>query len=462
MITASCDVYIAGQHIPDGSTGDPSAPLALDGLSLHWGRTTSIDQPEAATCTVDLLDRGGGSVRVDALVSLGATLVVYSSIGGAPPLIVFSGRVTDLDVEWDDAGGAVCSVIAADLLADLANRFVGAEPWPQETLSARANRIVASAVGGGAVTVDARPAALPVSRMDVDRQAAAGLLRELATSGTAVLWVVVPSSTAVPTLRIEDPSARTSMRALVESVPSLLWQISDAAGDSNPLDACQVLRDPVHWSRATADLMTRVTVRWLDPSTSPDPTERTVSLVDTAAETTYGARGISVGTILASSTAADQAANVLMAGHRPSDLWRVSGLTWDTSIVPVDPDTVTLAATLLDNSSRIGVPLLVTPLPAWAPAGAGAGVYVEGGNYRYTGGRWILALDGIPATGLGGSLSYGQTDPSMRYVDIDPAITYLDMIGVGPRRDVGPAWQDIAAGRSWQSIPAGIDWSEFT
>jgi len=116
---------------------------------------------------------------------------------------------------------------------------------------------------------------------------------------------------------------------------------------------------------------------------------------------------------------------------------------------------------LLDNATRIGLPLLVGPLPAWAPAGAEAGVYVEGGTYQYRDGRWILGLIGAPGTGAGGSLSYWQTDGSIRYVDIDPAITFLDMIGVGPRGNTGPSWQDIAAGRSWASVPAGTDWSEF-
>ena len=462
MIAASCSVYIAGTLIPDGSAGDPAAPLALSGLSIHWGRSTTVDQPEPATCSVDILDRGAGPVRVDQLVALGATLVVNAAIDGHASVIVFAGRITDLDIQWDDAGGAVCEVIAADLMADLANRYVGAEPWPAESLQARAQRILTSAgVGAGAVTVDARPAGLPVSRMDVDRQAAANLIRELATTGTAAAWVVVPSATAAPGLRIEDPSARGSMRALVQQVPSLLWVIAPSASASSPLDACSVLRDPVHWTRATADLITRVTVRWLDQTTSPDPTERTVSLVDPSSETAYGARGLSVGTVLADQASADQAAALIVSGHRPSAVWRVTGLAWDFSVTPVTTATTALALQLLDNATRIGLPLLVGPLPAWAPAGAEAGVYVEGGTYQYRDGRWILGLIGAPGTGAGGSLSYWQTDGSIRYVDIDPAITFLDMIGVGPRGNTGPSWQDIAAGRSWASVPAGTDWSEF-
>lgn len=461
-IPTTCALYIGGQLIPDGATGDPLAPVAVDDLTVTWGRQTSLDQPAPGTCTVDLLDRGSGPTRVDQLVALGATLVVYATVDAAASVIVFSGRITDLDIEWDDAGGGVCSIIAADLMADLASRYVGAEPWPTETLAARAGRIMAAIGAAGApVSVDARPAALPVSRVDVDRQAAANLLRELATSGTAVAWVVVPAATAVPALRIEDPAARASMRALVQArPPSTLWVIEDAAGTSAPLDACAVLRDPVHWSRSVTDMITRVTVRWLDQSTAPDPTERTVSLIDAPSEVRYGARGVSVGTILSTAAAADASAQVLIAGHRPGDAWRIAGLTWDLGSTPVTAATRELAGVLLGNDTRIGVPLTVGPLPWWAPQGAAAGVYIEGGTYRYTAGRWLLVLTGLPATGAGGSLSYASTPPSIRYVDIDPAITFLDMIGVGPRPNTGPAWSDVPAGNSWASVPAGVDWYE--
>jgi len=152
---------------------------------------------------------------------------------------------------------------------------------------------------------------------------------------------------------------------------------------------------------------------------------------------------------------------VIVAGHRPSPAWRVAGLRWDLHATQVTTATEQLARSLLDNQTRIGLALTIDGVPWWAPAGAQAGMYIEGGTYSWSAGRWVLALDGIPATGAGGSLSYEQTDGSIRYVDIDPAITFLDMIGVGPRQNTGPAWSDVAAGRPWSSVPAGTDWSEF-
>lgn len=462
-IVASCAVWIAGNPIPDGSTGDRDAPVAVTGLVIRWGRDNTTDQPDPATATLSILDRGGGTVRTEQLVALGASVTVEATVAGRGAVIVFAGRITDLELEYDELGGSICRVIAADLAADLANRFVGAEPWPSETLAARASRILAGAgITGVTVEVDPRPAALPVSRADVDRQAAAGLLTDLARSGTAVLWVVVPASTAVPGLRIEDPAARPSMRALAQSLPSLLWRITDTAGLSYTVSSSALLRPPISWSRALGDLITRVTVRWLDQTTSPDVTERSVILTDPGSELAYGARGLSVGTTLASQAAANEAASVWMAGHRPSVNWRVAGLTWDLGHTPVSDAAADLAVALLDNSRRIGLPVVIDELPWWVPQGAQAGAYIEGGTYRYDDGRWVFALDGVPATGTGGSLAYAQTDLSMRYVDIDPTITFLDMIGVGPRSDTGPAWSSAPAGKHWNSYPAGTDWSEVT
>ena len=434
-IPIGCELVIDGTRVADGATSaDPRAPIALDNLAIRWGRSTTIDQPEPSTCSVTVLDRGSGDVRVDQVAVLGSTLAVWA-VDGADRRVVFAGRVTDLDVEYDDgAGGSVCDIIAVDLLGDLANRYVGAEPWAQETLSARAGRIM-TAIGSGpaAVTVDARPAALPVSRLDVDRQAAQPLLKDLATTGSAVVWVVVAAAApAAPKLRIEDPSARVSLWILGRGTDGLYRPMpSPTAGD--PLDACAVLRDPVKWTRSTADLITRATVRWFDQSTSPDTTERSVGIVDAAAESLFGARGLSVGTILSTEAAATTAAQLLMASHQPSEAWRADGLVWDLDrSVANDATTRGLAVNLLDNSARIGRAVRVGPLPWWTPNTGSAGLYVEGGTYRFVGGRWVLALATTSGIGAGGSITYAASPRSIRYQDVARDVSYLDLIGVAP------------------------------
>ena len=431
-VPADVEVWIDGVRVADGSAGPTDAPMAVQDLAVRWGRATTIDQPNPSTCSLSLLDRGGGAVRGDAVVFLGSTLVVWASIA-ADRRVVFAGRVTDLDIAYDDAaGGSTVDVIAADLVADLANRYVGTEPWPQETLVARAARIMVAVGGSGAgVSVDARPAALSVSRMDVDRQAAAGLLRDLATSGSAVLWVIANAAApTAPTLRLEDPTARVALWIFGQGPDDLYRPMpSPTAGDL--LDACAILQDPVRWSRSTSDLITRATIRWLDQTTSPGTTERTVGIVDSAAEDTFGARGLSVGTILATSAAATAAAQLLMASHQPSEAWAASGLVWDLDrSVADDATTRALALNLLDNGTRIGRAVRVGPLPWWTPNDGTAGLYVDGGAYRFTGGRWVLNLTMTSGIGSGGSMTYDETPAAARYVDVAPDVSFLDLIGV--------------------------------
>jgi hypothetical protein len=359
-------------------------------------------------------------------------------------------------------------VIAADQLADLGNRYVGAEPWPKEWMLDRAKRILAAVgVSSAGLTVADRPGHLQTSRMDVDRQAAAGLLLDLAITTGSVLWAAYDPGKAGPYLYYEDPATRESLYVLAQDVTTLLWAPAPGSGAGTPMSACQVLRDPVQWTRAVTDLITRATVRWLDQSTTPGTTERSVQLIDTAAETAYGARGISIGTLLTTSTDADTLASGTLAGHQPSPSWRTAGLTWDLAAAdPADQAAKDLAFTLLGGTTRLGYAVALTDLPYWTPTAAAVQLYVEGGAYTYAVDdagvpRWVLALNGAPATGLGGSLSYGQTDPSIRYADVDRSVTFLSMIGVGPAGPTGTAWQDIPAATTWAAIPGTTKWSDL-
>lgn len=78
-----CTVYVDGERFADGSPGDdPLAPTALAGLSIKWGRETTVDQPEPSTCTFRVLDEQGGEAFLDRLrtgltVDVTATGTIY-------------------------------------------------------------------------------------------------------------------------------------------------------------------------------------------------------------------------------------------------------------------------------------------------------------------------------------------------------------------------------------------------
>lgn len=432
LIPATCELWVNGAPYADGSTVNDD-PVALSGLTVNWGRSNTLDQPSPSTCSFTIADPLGGTVRYDSTIALGSTIVVWSALEGHRS-VVFAGRVSDLSVTFDD-DAAELDVVATDLIADLANRFVGAEPWPLEVMWQRANRIV-QAIGQPLsliVSIGTRPAFIAVSRMDVDRQPATALLYELATSTGTVLRPTWNYSTNTPQIVFEDPVSRASLYQFLLNPDTGKWEPMAGVGSGSPMSACDVLRDPVAWSRNVTDLVTRTTVRWLDQSTSPGTTERSVVMVDTAAEAQYGSRGVSVGTILTTATDANTLASGVTASHQPAPTWRTAGLTWDLSETETPAaEAAALATKLLDNQTRGGLALSLQDLPDWTPTSAAASLYVEGGRYEFIEGRWVLALDCSPATGVGTSITFDQVNEAVRYVDVDRSVAYIDMIGVGP------------------------------
>src|SRR4029077_4525660 len=120
----------------------------------------------------------------------------------------------------------------------------------------------------------------------------------------------------------------------------------------------------VQWIRASDDDSTEVAVGWFDQSTTP-PTSRTYSAVDPAEEQRTGKRRIGVSTQLSTLAAAQSTANAVLARVRTPG-WRVSGVVWDRA--PDDPLTSTELQTvfkLLDGTTRIGLPIMLTDLPTW-------------------------------------------------------------------------------------------------
>jgi hypothetical protein len=440
LVPATCEVWIDGVRFADGQPAELTTdPVALSGLSITWGRRTTVDQPNPATCTFTVLDPPGGR-RFDEAVTLGAAVRIWSALG-ARRAIVFDGRITDLDASYSDTGGgAVVDVVAADMTADLGNRFIGDDPWPQETVATRVGRILTLAAGGQTAQLDPRPAGVLVGRMDADRQGAMPLLEDLATAAGAVLWSAVDPDTGAYLL-YEDPALRPAGSVLIQYESGLWGPSEPGTAGGVQVDACMVLQDPLHWFLDTTDLLTRATIRWQDQTTAPDPTERVLTIIDTALESAHGARGLSVSTLLTSAQSAGELATAQMAAHASAGAWRSTGLTWDLAVsVVYDAATQNLAISLLDNNSRIGLLLSLVDMPAWTPQTAAVTLFVEGGTYQFVDGRWILALDTVPSRGTGQSITYAQFPESVRDIDMDPGVSYADLLGVGPPVPTGGPW----------------------
>jgi hypothetical protein len=348
---------------------------------------------------------------------------------------VFSGRITDSQAEWDTGvGAAMIAVTAADITAELSNRDVGDEPWPAETLAARARRIL-SAAGRSDVTLyaDPRPGGITVTRMDVDRQQVFPMLADLATSVDAVLWAATHATTG-PYLWVEDMQHRTSVQTLA-LVGGVVVIVTASAGGGLTISACDVDLDPVRWIQTNADLATRCVVDWQDQTGDPDPVQRTAQVVITDAEKPagpYGVRRVQVTSQVTTEADATTVATGVVQRLFASAAWRVSGLT---THVEDDADTehVTTALALLDGTTRIGAPIWLTDLPDWSPAPSDtiAG-YLEGGTYQMTDGAWTLELVLSAGAGVGASYAWQELDHAWTWAQFDHAIRWLDLVGVGP------------------------------
>jgi hypothetical protein len=355
-------------------------------------------------------------------------------------VLVYAGRITDLNTHWDDAvGTVVVDVTCQDFTADLANVRVGDEPWTVESMASRFNRVLALTGLPVTATIDADLQATLISYQDVDSQPAADLLRDLAQSVDGILWSAVHQTTG-PYVHVEDPGQRAPLSHL-QLVAGMVMIVSGAVpgGDALIISACDILRDPVEWVQDVADVTTRASVGWLeqgvDEAGLPATTDRTFQLVDGPLEATIGQRGISVGTMLQAEADAEAVATRVLA--RTGQLgWRANGLYIDDDTLETgDADAVAMLLQLLDGTTRNGRALQLTDLPEWAPVADEVGMFLEGGTYTYDVGAegmtWQLDLTVSNSAGAGTSLQWDELDPTWSWAMFDPTITWNQLWGVG-------------------------------
>jgi hypothetical protein len=147
-------VSLSGADIASGAGGP--GPIALDDLSVTWGRGELMDQPTPATAQVSLFlpDRAWAAGRE--LIGQPLNLAFTAVKPGAGPVrqVFFRGRVTSaqlsrrsvLNTDGSTTDGALLELGASSVLTDLANR-VPFEDWPEETLDARRARIAGWTAG---------------------------------------------------------------------------------------------------------------------------------------------------------------------------------------------------------------------------------------------------------------------------------------------------------------------------
>lgn len=418
--------------------------VAIEELSIAWGRGDLYDQPDVATLTMRLdVDRAGWSVD-DLPFEVGADVVVSAPLAGEATETVFEGRVSDLDLDHDDdTDHAIVRVLADDPLAQLAHVYLGDEPWPEESAIARATRI-ASLLPAGLAELESEFGALPerlwtVRDRDVDRQPALSLMQQVAESTDTGLYLVIGEAGETHRkylyhgLSLDHPG-----REFVLTGPPAMFVIEPSPGVAEVTISADHLTDGVNYRKGLAQLVTQAQVDYYDPIGDAD-----VSVIYTngGAEAIHGTRRLQLRTQLVDQADAETLAGRALARGVPS--WRTETLVWDASDggPAVDPD-LTLQR-FLRLRDRVGLGVEITDLPAWVPSEADY-VFYEGGVLTYRAdrhdqgdghpGRWIVTMAVVPSAGIGAGITYAQalsSIPGMTYQNIDPTVRYVDALSVG-------------------------------
>jgi hypothetical protein len=416
---------VAGTFTPDADGMWVGIEISAFPVGPSWDDVDPALTWDAVTPTLTWDDYGAFDVDDVA--------VLAPASGTARTVDVFVGRVTDLEAAFDEGiGAAVVKVTAVDLIADMENRFVGDAPFPAETITARASRIVTLSGLPIPITIAPSLGSLVVSWRDVDRQGAFGLVAGLATSSDGVLWPAAHASTG-SYLIFEDTADRVALRTL-KLVGGLITVVNAGAVDAIDLSACKLLREPVRWVQSVSDVLTRTSVTWKEQGTgedgNPTTTERTVTQIDAALESQYGTRAASVSSELTSSGDANEVASRLLSRTHSTD-WRAQGLTLDDAWNDdTGPDDVVTLLDLLDGTRRIGAAVQLADMPGeWTPITGTVPVYVEGGTYTFTDAAWSLALTVSNSAGQGQSAAWNDIPATWTWDQWDPAITWNDLRG---------------------------------
>lgn len=343
------------------SSGDPVDITCLcTQVEIHHGRDDADNQPEPPSATFDL-ELLNGVDEWPTLLEVGAYLRVYSATSTLNATR-FYGRVTDMELGWDDAGEAtpdhlVAKVMAAGLLADLGRRTVGDVPWPQEADGARVGRICAAA-GMTITPTYLDPGTVTILARDVDSQPALELAQQIAQDARGVLWYWRWGN-----LAYADADHRHGSQVALA------------------LDSCDLLVSPA-WKRTTEGIVNRVSLGYGPPPAEGEQPRYVAT--NATSQTRYGRYELSTETQLATLADATELGQLLLV-RNGSPVWIMAALPVDTKGLDQDRTDALLS---LDMHSLVNL----TGLPSAGNAPTSAALWVEGWTERMAWGEWDITL----------------------------------------------------------------------
>lgn len=404
---------------------NPGRVLA-EAITLMHGRAAVDDGPTASSAMLTVLVAAADGMPA---WSVADTLHVESSWG-----TLFTGTLSDrrLVEHVDTVELGRCArfqLIGVGQVAALGRRPVGDEPWPQETSTARAERVLTLA--NVPHVVETASTAVQVNPRDIDARTALDVLTDLAAD-TAAAVVDLPDGRVMfqplearsrPQFyyRWEDfPPEKT----WAEFDPAMAWAdmdvLSPAAEVPLSLPPSAVAWEP-EWISTAAGIINSVRVGYGVPPEGE--TQADVSASDSGSQTRFGVHHYGNDTQLARVEDATLMASRVIS-TRAWERWMIGS-------VDVYADNLTEAEQAQVAALVCGDWVELVDLPQPAPAAAWAGI-VEGWTYREwatdDGQRhagWTLALSD-PVASLAVP-TWADFTPAFQWDQHSPLITWADL-----------------------------------
>jgi hypothetical protein len=424
-ITATPTLTVAGAPVAGALAVTGAAALvAVDELRVTWGRASVLEQPQAATASLTVLDRG---------------------------------RITDVAATPRPGGGFRVALSASSVEVDLAN-YVQPQgtTWPAETLGARKTRIAAlipaGMIAGGlnlpspadlgmqyATAPGAGMDALTAAAVDVSGRSVLELIRELYASWSPLAPVYDPAGDrfTFPPRRIYAWSnIGWTASALAVADPDHGGRYVPASLTGLHLDGGRTAYSGSLAQRIDSRI-TRVEVGYLDSSAAYARRTRSWGTSNIGAESAIGRRVLSVDTVRSTVADADQLASFYAdVASVEARTPRLAAVGWHSDREPLH--SAAHASLLLAGSEQSPAVFLgATWLPALAQRPL---VAILGGTVAYGDGAWRCDLTPgptavNPAPFAWAPITPAACNPAVRAADCDPSLTFGDAafldVGIG-------------------------------
>lgn len=441
-VTATPTVTVAGTVIAPAAPGALPPLVAVDALSVGWGRTSLLEHPQPAQASLAVLDTTIGHTLAARTDLIGQLVVLGWAGDDGGSGVFFRGRITDTSAHrWVSADGhqtgALLSLTAVSLEVDAGNYTVAeGTTWPSDSFTTRLSRIA----GLMPADVFAAPPVLHPSwgtytaaAVDVSNADALSLLRTLYDS-TARPLIYDPAANLLTYGRRRFIAAGAAGGNVQHSAglvqESSRWAATVLTSPGGVLDA-QSFDDAAALTADVGQRITRAEVSWLNAAAAGAATTAAATIATFPSESAVGRRSLNVSTWHTTAAAAGDCLNEWASlATAEQAIPRPDPITWRTARVPF-PDAATRAALLAGTESSSWWFLRRSWLPA---LGMTPLVGFIGGTIGYAAGEWTSAVRLAPAVNGNPTpplpIRYAASSAAVRLADCAESLTFADLAHV--------------------------------